>query len=204
MDAATAGDHWLRCRHHLGLQLPLPLSLILFGSSHSQGICNDSAGFCIRDGGRKVLKTAERSGSASKAGCWAGYTVTRWVCLYCSTWSWCVTTGCTQRGHWSNYWPLLYSGWGGSHELYDICNSISVQRRSGGGVLTLDCTVYGTPSLRWIPLVSWYGNASLRMRKLRIPCRPTLLLILMISKTSNISYDQSHLRVSALGRHIPI
>jgi len=33
---------------------------------------------------------------------------------------------------------------------------------------------------------------------------PTLLLILTIRKTSNISYDRRHDRVRALGRHHPI
>jgi len=33
------------------LQLPLPLSLILFGNSRSEWICNDRMGFSIRDGG---------------------------------------------------------------------------------------------------------------------------------------------------------
>ena len=36
---------------------------------------------------------------------------------------------------------------------------------------------------------------------MRIPRRPTLLLILTISKTSNISYDRRGDRVRALGRH---
>jgi len=77
MDAVTAGDHRLRCRHRLHLQLPLPLSLILFSSSQSEWICNDRAGFWIRDGGRQVLKTSERSGSDNNAGCGAGYNATR-------------------------------------------------------------------------------------------------------------------------------
>jgi hypothetical protein len=77
MDAATAGDHRLRCRHRLRLQLPLPLSLIPFCSSCSQWICNGRTGFWIRDGGSQVFKTAERSGSVSNAGCEAGYNATR-------------------------------------------------------------------------------------------------------------------------------
>jgi len=56
MDVATTGDHWSRCRHHLQLQLPLPLSLIHFSSSHSEWICNDRAGFWTRDGGRQVSR----------------------------------------------------------------------------------------------------------------------------------------------------
>jgi len=186
MNAATAGDHWLRCRHRLRLQIPLPLSLIRFGSSRSQWICNDRAGVWIRDGGRQVFKTAERSGSESNAGCGAGYNNTRWVSLYSSAGSWCVTSACTWCGGWNNYWPSLCSGRGGSHTLSDICNARIVQPRWGGGVLTVDCRGYGTPSLRGIPLASWYGNASLSRRKMRIPRRRTLLLILTISKTSNI------------------
>jgi hypothetical protein len=77
MDAATARDHLSWCRQRLWLQLPLSLSLILFGSSCSQWICNDRAGFWIRDGGRQVFKTAGRSGSARNAGCGAGYNATR-------------------------------------------------------------------------------------------------------------------------------
>jgi len=46
-----------------------------------------------------------------------------------------------------------------------------------------------------------YRNASLSRGKLRIPCRPTGLLILTISKTSNISYDRRRDRVRAMGRH---
>ena len=76
MDAATAGDHRSRYRHCLQLQLPLPLSLIPFCSSRSQWICNDRAGFWIMDGSRQVFKTVERSGSASNAGCGAGYNAT--------------------------------------------------------------------------------------------------------------------------------
>jgi len=77
MDASTAGDHLLRCRHRLQLQLPRPLSLIPFFNSRSQLIWNGHAGFWIGDGGRQVFKTTERSGSASNAGCEAGYNVTR-------------------------------------------------------------------------------------------------------------------------------
>ena len=54
--------------------MPLPLSLICFCSSRLQWICNDRIGIWIRDGGRQVFKTAEKSGSASNAGCGAGYT----------------------------------------------------------------------------------------------------------------------------------
>jgi len=38
----------------------------------------------------------------------------------------------------------------------------------------------------------------------RIPKRLTHLLILTISKTSNILYDQSRVKVRALARHSPI
>jgi len=72
-----AGDHSSRCRHRLGLQLPLRLSLILFSSSGSEWISTDRAGFWIRDGGRQVFKTSERSGSDDNAGCGAGYNATR-------------------------------------------------------------------------------------------------------------------------------
>jgi hypothetical protein len=58
--------------------------------------------------------------------------------------------------------------------------------------------------LRGIPLACRYGKASLSRGKLRIPRRPTLVLILMISKTANIWYDQRGDRVRALGRHHPI
>jgi len=53
-------------------------------------------------------------------------------------------------------------------------------------------------------LASRYGNASPSRGNVRIPQRPMLLLILTISKTSNISYDRSRARVRSLGRHIPI
>jgi len=59
-------------------------------------------------------------------------------------------------------------------------------------------------SLSGIPLASWYGNTSLTRRKFRIPARPSVLLILTISKTSNISYDRSRVTVRASGRHSPI
>jgi len=72
LDTTTAGDHHSRCRHCWWLQLPLHLSLISFWSSHLQWICTDHAGFLIRDGGRQVFKTAERSGSVSNARCRAG------------------------------------------------------------------------------------------------------------------------------------
>jgi len=140
MDVATAVDYWSGCRHRLRLQLPLPLSLNPFWSLHLQWICNDRAGFWIRDVGRQVFKTAERSGSASNVGCRAGDNAKRWFCLWGSAGCWCVTTACTWRGDWSNYWPSLCSGRG------DICNARLDQQRWGGGVLTLDCRGYGTPS----------------------------------------------------------
>jgi len=204
MDAATAGDNWSRCRHRLGLQLPLPLSLIRFGRLCLQWIGNDLAGFWIGDGGSQVFKTAERSGIDSNAGSRAGYNATYCVCLWRSSGCWCATTVCTQCGSWRIFWLSLCSRQGGSHALSDICNPRIVQRRWGGGVLTLDCRGYWTPSLRGIPLTSRYGNQSLSRRKLRIHCRPTLLLIVMISKTSNISYDRSDVRVRALGSPSPI
>jgi len=68
MDAATAADHRSRCRHRMRLQFPLPVFLIPFCSLRLRLIGNDRAGFWIRDGGRQVFKTAERSGSASNAG----------------------------------------------------------------------------------------------------------------------------------------
>ena len=169
-----------------------------------QWICNDHMGFWIRDRGRQVVKTAGRNRSASNARCGAGYNATRCVCLYRSAGSWFVLTGCIRRSGWSNYWPSLCSKLGGSNALSDICNARIVQRRRGGGVLTLDCRGHGTPSLRGIPLASRYGNASLNRRKLRITWRPTLMLILMIGNNSNLSYDRSRVRVRALARHIPI
>jgi hypothetical protein len=68
----------------------------------------------------------------------------------------------------------------------------------------LDCRGYGTPSLGGIPLASQYRNASLSRGKLRISRRPTLVLILTIRKTSNISYNQRRDRVWASGMHHPI
>jgi len=87
MDVATAGDHWSRCRHHLWLQLPLPLSVILFSSSHSQWIWNDGVGFWIWHRGRQDSKTAGRGGTDNNAGCGAGYNATCWDSSRC----WCVT-----------------------------------------------------------------------------------------------------------------
>jgi len=72
-----------------------------------------------------------------------------------------------------------------------------------GAVLILDCRGYGTTSYRGISLASRYGNASASRKKLRCPRRPMVLLILSFSKTSNISYDQSQVRVRALGRNTP-
>jgi len=204
MDAATAGDHRVRCRHCLRLQLPLPLAGIPFSSSCSQRICNDSAGFWIRDGGRHVIKTAGMSRSASNDECRAGLNVTLWVCLWGSSRCWCATTAWTQHGCWSRYWPSLCSGRGGCHVLNDICNLSIVQQRWEGGVLNLEGRGYGTPSLRGIPLASRYWNASLRMGTLRIPRSPRRLLILTISKSSIISYARSRVRVKALGSHSQI
>jgi len=198
MDSATAGDHWWRCRHHLRLQLPLPLSLIPFCSSRSQWICHGRTGFWIQDGGRQVFKTTERSGSASNAGCEAGYNWMHWVCLWGSSRCWCATIACTRHGGCCNHWPSLCSGRGYCHALNHICHARVVRRRWGGRVLTRDHRGYGTPSLRRIPLASRCGNASLSRGKLRIPQRPMLLVFL------NNSYDWSHARVRAFGMHSPI
>jgi len=127
-----------------------------------------------------------------------------WVCLYGSAWCWCVKTACTRHGGWSNYCALLWCWRGGRPGLSDICNVRIVQRWWGRGVLTLDCTAYGTPYVWEIPLTSRYGNASLTRGKLRIPCRPTLLLILTIGKTLNISYNRRRENVIALRRPHPI
>jgi len=199
MDAVTAWDHWSRCSHRLWLQLPMPLSLIHCCSSRSQWICNDRAGFWIRDVGRQVFKTAERSGSASHARCRAGYNATHGVCLWGSSRCWCI-----RRGGWSFYWPWLCSRRGGSDVSSDICIARIIQWRWGGGVLTLDCRGYGTPSLRGIPVASWYVNVSLCRGKLKISWWPTLLLILTMRKTLNILYDRRGVRVRALMRHHPI
>jgi len=165
MHAATARYHWLRCRHHLQLQLPQPLSPTPFSSSRSRWIWNDRAGFWIRDGGRQVLQTAEWGGSASNAECRAGYNATCCVCLWGSSVCWCATTACNQHGGWSRYWPSLCCWRGRSHPMSDICIIRIVQRRWEGGVVTLECRGYGTPSLRGIPHASQYGNASLRRAK---------------------------------------
>jgi len=152
MDAATAGDEWSRCRHHLWLQLLLPLSLIPFYSLCLRWIWNDRAAFSIIDGGRQVFETAERSGSAANGGCEAGYNATHWVCLWGYFWCWCPMTASTQGGGGSSYWPSLYSGCGESYTLSDICNKTINQRRWGRGVLNLICRGDGTASLRAIPL----------------------------------------------------
>jgi len=195
MDAANATAYWSRCRHHLQLQLLLPLSLIPFCSSHLQWICNNHVDFWIRDEGGQVFKTAGRGGSVSNAGCGAVYNGMHWVCLWGSSGCWCATTGCTRRGSWSMNWLLLCNGWGGSHELSDICHTRIVQPRWGGAVLTMDCRGNRTTSFRAIPLASRCGNASRTRGNLRIPLTPTLLPFL------NISYDRSRVSVSAWGRH---
>jgi len=200
MDTAIAGDHWSKRRHRLWTLLPLPLSLILFGCLHSPWICNVRAGFWIRDGARQVFKAAENSGCDSNAGCRPGYNTTGWGFYRC----WCATTTCTGRGCWWLYWLSLSSARVESHELTDISNTRSVQRRWGGGVLTLDCIGYRTPSLRGIPPASRHRSASLNRHKLRIPQRPTLGLILTISLAANISYDRSRVGVRGCVRHIPI
>jgi hypothetical protein len=48
----------------------------LFSSLRSEWISNHRAGFRIRDGGRQVVKTSERSGSDNNAGFGAGYNAT--------------------------------------------------------------------------------------------------------------------------------
>jgi hypothetical protein len=68
----------------------------------------------------------------------------------------------------------------------------------------MDSRGYGTPSFRAIHLASLYKNVSLSRCKMRIPRWPTRLLIVTIRVTSNISYDQSRVKVRALGRHSPI
>jgi len=135
--------------------------------SRSQWICNDRVGCWIRDGGRQVFKTAERSGSASNSRCGAGYNTMHWVCRWGCAGCWCVMTVCTRRVGWSNYRPSPCSRRG------DICNAGIVQPRWGGGVLTLDCRGYGNPSLSGIPLASQYENASLSRGNLRIPVTAT-------------------------------
>jgi hypothetical protein len=72
-----------------------------------------------------------------------------------------------------------------------------------GGGLTLDSIGYGTPSLNRIPLARWYATVSLCMGKLRILRSAMLLLILTISMTSNILYDQRSVWVRDLGRRSP-
>ena len=179
-----------------------PLSLISLCSSCSQWICNDCAGSKIRDGGRQLFKTAERSGSPSNARYVGGYNATRWVCLCGSSGSWSAVTACSRcGGGWRLDRPSLCTRRGGSHTFSDICNARIVQRRCGGGVLTWDWRGYGTHSLTEIPLASRYGNPSLRKRKWRIPRRPMVWLIPMICKTPRISYDRSCVRVRSLGRH---
>jgi len=198
MDAVTAWDHSLRCRHPLQLQLPLPLSQIPFCSSRSQWICNGCAGCWIRDEGRQAFKTAERSGSASNAGCEAGYNTVLWVCLWASSGCWRATTACTRHGGWCKHCLALCSGWCYCDTLSGICHARLVHRRWEGGLLTRLCRGYGTPSLRGIPLASHRRNGSFTRGKLRIPRRPTFLLFL------NNSYDRSSASVRTLERHIPI
>jgi len=198
MDAVTAGDHWLRSRHCLWLQLPLPLSLMPVCSSHSQWICKGCAGFWSRDGGRLAFKTTEWSGSASNARGEARYNATHWVCLWGFSGCWCATTACTQYGSWCNHWLSLCRRQDGSHGLSVISHARIVQSRWRGEVLTWECTGYRTPSLRGITLASQCDNASLSRVKLSIPWRPTLLLFL------NNSYYPSRASVKAFGRHCPI
>jgi hypothetical protein len=67
--------------------------------------------------------------------------------------------------------------WVAVTRLRDIYNMKIVQRRCGGGVLTLACRGYRSPSLKGIPLTRRYGNALLSRRNLRIPRSHTLLFI---------------------------
>jgi len=86
-DASCLGDHIYGC---CGCQRPLikvytlPVVAIAtvsasdsFGSLCLEWICNDCAGFWIRDGGRQGIKTTERSVSDSNAGCKAEYHANR-------------------------------------------------------------------------------------------------------------------------------
>jgi len=187
MNAGSAGDHWLTCRHRLLLQFPLPLSLILFDSLRLYWICNDRVGCWIRDWGRQGFKLAEKRGSDTNAGCGAGYNSTQWVCLWSSTGHWCAMTACTRCGGWSIYWPLLCSGQGGSHALSIICNARIVLWRWQGRVVIFDCRGYGTLCVGGIPLASQYGSASLSRWTLTLSEKPMWLFILTSSKTSHIS-----------------
>jgi len=126
------------------------------------------------------------------------FNATGCVLLHCSSWSWCATTACTRRSGWIITWPSLWSGLGGSHALSHIWDARIVQQRWRGGVLTMDCRGYGTPSLRVIPLTSRCGKASPSRGKLKIPWRLTHLLFL------TNSYKPSHGRVRSMGRHSPI
>jgi len=174
MDAVTAGDHWLRCRHHLRLQLPLPRSLIPFCGSRYQWISNGRAGFWIRDRDRQVFKTVGRSGSATNTECEAGYNATRWVWLWSTSECWWATTACTQHGCWCNHWPSLCTGQGYRHVLSDIAHARIDPRWWRGGVPTRDCRGYGTLAFRGIPLASRSGNTSVWRGTKRIPWRSTL------------------------------
>jgi len=203
-NAVSCGDHRSRCRRRLWLQLPLRLSLNPFCGWCLHWMCTDCAGFRIRDRGRHVFIAAERSITGSNAGCSTGYNMTCWLFLWGSSGCWYTMTPSTQYGGWSTYWPLLCSGWGGCHMLSDSCNARIVQQRWGGGVPILDCRGYWTPSQGGISLASWYRNVSLSRGELVIPWRASLLLILTISKTSNISYGRSRGRVRDLVRHCPI
>jgi len=204
MDAVTAGDHWLRCRHRLRLKLPLPLSLIPICSLRSQWICNNRTGWVIWDGGRQDFKSAERSGSVGNTGCGAGSNMRRWVWLWGSCGCWCATTASTQRGGWSMYRLSLCGGRGSRHLLSDIRNVRIVQRSWVGGVLNFDWRGYKTTSLRGNPSACRERTASLSRGKWRIPRTPTLWLIMTIDKTLNISYYWSRVRVRSVGRHSPI
>jgi hypothetical protein len=124
-----------------------------------------------------------------------------WVCVPGSCWWWCATTTSTQRDSSSLYWSSLGSQQGEGHVLSDMCNTRYVQRIQGNGILTLDWRGYRTPSLRWIPLGSRYGNRSLSRGLLRSSPRHGLGLFLMMGHTSNISYDLSGIGVRASGTH---
>jgi hypothetical protein len=67
--------------------------------------------------------------------------------------------------------------------------------------VTKNCRGYDTPSLRGIPFASQYAYVSLTRGKMKISRRSKPMLVLTISKISNISYDQSHVWVRAWSTH---
>jgi len=198
MDAATAGHHRLRSSDRLQLQLPRPKTLIPLWRWRSQWMFNSRTGFWIRDWGREDLKNAKRSGSASNAECEAGHSTMRSVFLWRFCGCCCATTACTRHGGWCRHLQSLCSRRGHSHALSNPCHTRFDKPRWGGAVLTRDCRVHGTPSLRAIPHTSLCGNASLSRANLGILPGPRLLLF------QNDSFGRSIARFRALGRHRPI